>query len=506
MTDQTALLPAYVAAGAAVLALLADLVVPGRRGAVVGVTAFGAAATAATAIGVGVSGGPYTAFCTAGAGCSMVTDHAAVAIAALFALLTVGVVALSGPLLRTGDVPVGEHCFLLACSMTGGVVLGSARDLITLIVALETLTLPLYLLVGLRRRPPAGASAPRPVAAGAEAAVTFFVVSVVSTAVSLLGAALLYAATGALHFGRLASTLDGSAELRRMPLVGVGVVLLIAGLGFKVAAVPLHAWAPPTYDGAPLPIAAYLSTASKLGGVAALVLLTVGGLGPVLAIAGPALAVLAVLTMTVGNLVALRQRRMVRLLAWSSIAQAGYILAPLGAFALQGGRAAGAVALVVAATVAYTIFYVVVEFGAFAAVVGLRGDADGGELDDYRGVARRSPWLAGVLVLALAGLAGLPPGLAGLFAKVAVVRALLGGDATWLAVVVALNAVIGLAYYVRVAATLFVAPEGPVAAGGLARHRVSWPVGAAIAVATAAAIAIGFAPQLVMDLAEAVRP
>jgi NADH-quinone oxidoreductase subunit N len=197
---------------------------------------------------------------------------------------------------------------------------------------------------------------------------------------------------------------------------------------------------------------------------------------------------------------------MVRLLAWSSIAQAGYILAPLGAFALHGGRTAGAVALVVAATVAYTIFYVVVEFGAFAAVVGLRGDADGGDLDDYRGVARRSPWLAGVLVLALAGLAGLPPGLAGLFAKVAVVRALLGGDATGLAVVVALNAVIGLAYYVRVAATLFVPAEGPVAVGGPARRRVSWSVGAAIAVATAAAIVIGFAPQLVMDLAEAVRP
>jgi NADH-quinone oxidoreductase subunit N len=491
VTDQTALLPAYVAAGTAVLALLTDLFVPGRRGAVIGATAFGATATAVTAVWIAISGGPYTAFCSAGAGCSLVTDRAATAIAALFALLTLGVLALSVPLLRTGDVPVGEHCFLLACSLTGGVVLGSARDLITLIVALETLTLPLYILVGLRRRN----------VAGAEAAVTFFIVSVVSTSVALLGAALLYAATGALHFGRLAATLDGSADLREMPLVGAGAVLLIAGLGFKVAAVPLHAWAPPTYDGAPLPVAAYLSTASKLGGVAALVLVIIGGLGPVLAIAGPALAVIAVLTMTVGNLVALRQRRMVRLLAWSSIAQAGYILAPLGAFTLSGGRTAGAVPLVVAATVAYTVFYVVLEFGAFAAVVGLRGDADGGELTDYQGAARRSPWLAAVLVLALAGLAGLPPGLAGLFAKVAVVRALLGGDAAWLAVVVALNAVIGLAYYVRVAATLFGAPEGEVA-----RRPLSWPVGAAIAVATATAVVIGIAPQLVMELADVVRP
>jgi len=232
-----------------------------------------------------------------------------------------------------------------------------------------------------------------------------------------------------------------------------------------------------------------------------LIMLTLGGFGPILGTAGPALAVLAVLTMTVGNLIALRQRRLVRLLAWSSIAQAGYILGPLGAYALHGGRSAAAVPVVLAATVAYTVFYVVLEFGAFAAVVGLRGDQDGGAIDDYRGVARPSPWLATALVLALAGLAGLPPGLAGLFAKVAVVRALLGGDSVWLAVVVALNAVIGLAYYVRVAATLFGSP-----APAAPPSRVSWAVGTAVGVATLVAVGIGFAPQLVMSLAGAVHP
>jgi NADH-quinone oxidoreductase subunit N len=544
VTDQLALLPAYAAAGTAVLVLLTDLLVPGRRGAVVGVASFGAFATAGTAIGVGVGGARFVAFCADGAGCSLVTDRTAVVIATLFASLTLGVLALSVPVLRTGEVPTGEYCFLLACSLTGGVVLGSARDLITLIVALETLTLPLYVLVGLRRSagPGSGANGRAPHAvAGAElpgarpnnasagsgvsaagAAVTFFVVSVVSTAVSLLGAALLYAATGALHFGRLSSTLDSAPDLRAMPLVSVGVVLLLAGLGFKVAAVPLHAWAPSTYDGAPLPVAAYLSTASKLGGVVAVILVTVGALGPVLAVTGPVLAVLAVLTMTVGNLVALRQRRMVRLLAWSSIAQAGYILAPLGAFALHGGRTTEAVPLVLAATVAYTVFYVVLEFGAFAAVVALRGDADGGRIADYRGAARRSPWVAGLLVLALAGLAGLPPGLAGLFAKVAVIRALLGGGAAWLAVVVALNAVVGLAYYLRVAAALFgapadlaaadLAPVDPAAADpapadtAAPRRRVPWTVAAALVAATAAAIVVGFVPQLVMEVAAFVRP
>jgi NADH-quinone oxidoreductase subunit N len=454
------------------------------------VAAFGALATAATSIAVGVADRPFRAFCSA-AGCSLITDDTSAVIATLFAVLTLGVLALSASLLRGGEVPVGEYCFLLACSMTGGVVLGSARDLISLIVALETLTLPLYVLVGLRRR----ALTP----AGAQAAVTFFVVSVVSTTVSLLGAALLYAGTGAVHFARLSTALDTPPDPRLRPLISVGVVLLLAGLSFKVAAVPLHAWAPATYDGAPLPVAAYLSTASKLGGVAALVLVTVGGLAPVLATAGPALAVLAVLTMSVGNLVALRQRRMVRLLAWSSIAQAGYILAPLGAFALRGGRAADAAPVIVAATVAYAVFYVLVEFGAFAAVIAIRGDTDGGDLADYRGVSRRSPWATGALVLALAGLAGLPPGLAGLFAKVAVVRALLGGDAVWLAIVVALNAVVGLAYYVRVAATLF-------APGAIERRPIPWPVGAALVLATAAAIVVGFAPQLIMSAAGAVGP
>jgi NADH-quinone oxidoreductase subunit N len=496
VVDQVALLPAYAAAGTAVLVLLVDLLLPGRRGAVLGVAALGAAATGVVAVWVGV-GPTRRAFCTDGVGCSLVADHAAAVVGTLFAALTLGVLALSAPVLRAGDVPAGEYCFLFACSLTGGVVLGAARDLVTLIVALETLTLPLYVLVGLRRR----------VAASAEAAVTFFVVSVVSTTIALLGAALLYSATGAVHFGRLALELDQRAGLRSLPLVAVGVVLLLVGLAFKVAAVPLHAWAPPTYDGAPLPVAAYLSTASKLGGVIAMLLVTAGALGPMLDVAGPAFAVLAVLTMTVGNLVALRQRRMVRLLAWSSIAQAGYILAPLGALSAAAGRTSDAVTLALAATVAYTAFYVLLELGAFAAVVALRGPADGGEIADYRGSARRSPWVTGVLVLALAGLAGLPPGLAGLFAKVAVVRALLGGSAAWLAVVVAVNAVIGLAYYVRVAVALF-ALEGaePVEAARPGGRAVPWAVVATLGAATVAAIVVGVAPQLVMQAAELVRP
>ncbi|MGW9196428.1 NADH-quinone oxidoreductase subunit N [Micromonospora chersina] len=479
--DNVALLPAYLAAGTAVLVLLVDLLAA-RPAATVAVAALGAAGTALGAALVGAAGERRT-FCV-GADCSWLWTGRAALVAVVIALLTLGVLALSGPLLRAGRIPVGEYCFLLACAMTGGVVLGAAGDLITLVVALETLTLPLYVLVGLRRGS----------LAGAEAAVTFFVVSVVATTITLLGAALLYAVTGSLHLDRLGAAFGPGREgLLDLPLTTVAVALVVAGLAFKVAAVPFHAWAPATYDGAPLPVAAYLSTASKLGGVVALLAVVQRALPA--DVTGPVLALLAVLTMTVGNLVALRQRRTVRLLAWSSVAQAGYILAPLGALALAGGRTADARAGAYAAAVAYAVFFVLLELAAFAAVVALRpADGDGGTLADLRGAARRHPWVGGAFALALIGLAGLPPGLAGLFAKVTVVRALLAGHAGWLALVVALNAVLGLAYYLRLAAALYAAP-------GVVAARPARIVVVALGVATALAVVLGFAPQLVLDVA-----
>lgn len=477
--DQVTILPLYAASGTAILVLLADLIVA-RRAATFGALVLGGLATAVGAIGAGDHRPPT--FC-AGAECSWLPSPLAVTTAVFFAALTVGVLALSIPSLRLGTAPAGEFCFLLASSMTGGVVIAYSGDLITLIVGLETLTLPLYILVGLRRFAPGE----RVTTSAASASLTFFLISVVSTAVALLGAALNYAATGALHFDRL---IAGIGPLG--PVAQVGTTLMVAGFAFKVAAVPLHAWAPPTYEGAPLPVAAYLSTASKLGGVLALAAI-VSRLD-----AAPVTAALAVLTMTVGNLVALRQTRMVRLLAWSSIAQAGYILAAL-ALGADGVQAA----------LVYAVFFMLLEFLAFAAVVALRRPgADGGALTAYRGAGRRSPWLGAALVLAFAGLAGLPPGLAGLFAKVTVVDALIDDGWGWLAGVVALNAVIGLAYYVRATAILYAAPPRPglqVVDPGLLeaavhpRLPVSRSVAAALIAAAAAAVILGFAPQFLFD-------
>lgn len=487
--------PMVIAAAVALLVLLADLIASGHWRVPLAVAVIGAAGTGAAAWftnhRLNAPGTGRRAFCVpaverTSVGCSYHYTHASALVAILFAALTLAVLLLSASILRAGEAPAGEYCFLLACAMTGGVALAGAADLITLIVALETLTLPLYILVGLRRRS----------RASAEGAVSFFIISVVATTITLLGAALLYALTGTVYLGGIQEALAGRPELRDIPLTAVAVLLILAGLVFKVAAVPFHAWAPAAYDGAPLPVAAYLSTASKLGGVIALLYVATGALAPWLDVVGPALAGLAVLTMTVGNLVALRQRRMVRLLAWSSIAQAGYLLAPLGAFAVLYGRTGDRLTLAIATTITYTIFYVLLEIGAFAGVIALRGAEDGGDLADYRGSAGRSPWVVGAVLLALAGLAGLPPGLAGLFAKVAVVRSLLAGHVGWLAVIVALNAVIGLAYYLRAARAFF----GP--AEGSARSRPGWSVAAVLVVATTLAIVVGFLPQLVFAAAD----
>ena len=478
--DHVSLLPLYAAAATAVLVLLADLLVA-RRSAVFATLATGGLATVVAAIITGSRAGTFCA--PAGDACSWVPSPLAATAAVVFAALTVGVLALSIPALRLGTAPTGEYCFLLAASMTGGVVVGYAGDLITLIVGLETLTLPLYLLVGLRRFVPGE----KPMTSGASASVTFFLISVISTAIALLGAALNYAATGALHFDRLINGAGPTA-----PVAEAGVALLVIGLAFKVAAVPLHAWAPPTYEGSPLPVAAYLSTASKLGGVLALAAIVVR------LDAATLIAFLALLTMTIGNLVALRQTRMVRLLAWSSIAQAGYILAPL-ALGADGIRPAAV----------YAVFFVILEFIAFAAITALRPPgATGGDILFYRGAARRSPWLGAALVLSLAGLAGLPPGLAGLFAKVTIIDALISGGQTWLAVVVALNAVIALAYYVRVAALLYATPTVPgipvadptlLEAALHPRLPVTRPLAAALITAAAVAVVLGFAPQLLFN-------
>ncbi len=246
LIDHAALLPLYLAAGTAVLALFA-----GRLAKACMMIGLSAAAIAAVAVG----GRADRATFAVGEWHSYVADNAAMGAAALFAALSVLVAAVSGR-------QSGEYWFLLAVSAAGGITLAGSRDLITLIVALETLTVPLYVLVT------------KPGRAGAEAGVTFLIASIASSATALMGAALLYAAAGTVHLEGLAAGLAGVDP----SLVAAGAALLLGGLAFKLAAAPLHAWVPLVLERAPLPVATYLASASKLGGAIAIIWVVYFGL------------------------------------------------------------------------------------------------------------------------------------------------------------------------------------------------------------------------------------
>jgi NADH-quinone oxidoreductase subunit N len=361
-------------------------------------------------------------------------------------------------------------------AVTGALLLAAGRDLVTLVVALETLSLPVFALVALRRYD----------GVAGEAALKLFLISVASSAVTLFGVSLVYGVTGAMHLDRVAAGLGHTTGVLK-PVAAAGVMLLIAGFGFKVAAVPFHFWAPDVYQGAPTPVAAFLSVVSKAGGFAGLTLVLTAGLRPYGYVWGPVMGALAAITMTLGNLVALRQSDAVRLLAWSSVAQSGYMLAPLAAGARVPARET------MTATVAYVAMYAIMNIGAFAVVtvVARRG---GRTLDDYRGLVRVNPGSAIALAFFLICLAGLPPGVMGLFAKIVVFRAAVQGAAVWLAVVMAVNTVIGLYYYLTWTVRLL----GP----GKARPvRVGRAAGVAIAVSLAGAIVVSAAPELVLRAA-----
>lgn len=370
------------------------------------------------------------------------------------------VVLMSAASMRRDRIPTGEYHFLLLSSVAGVLVLAASRDLITLTVALETVSLPAFALVGLKRW--SGKSS--------EAALKFFLVSVASTGVMLFGISLVYGATGNVHFGPVASHLQALAggPIRHLAYLGVGLTLV--GFGFKVSAVPFHFWTPDTYAGAPVPIAAYLSVVSKAAGFAGLILLTGTAFSPLLDRTGPLLAVLAALTMSLGNLVALRQRDAVRLLAWSTIGQAGYILVPLAA------HDQGSYTKHVNASIAYMIMYAAMNLGAFAVVHSVHsGRAT--SLDAYRGLAKTRPLASAALAFFLLCLAGLPPGLMGLFAKVAVFGAAAGSHLVWLAVVMAVNVVIALYYYLSWTARLFAAPDAATAAIGRSPATLRFAIG-----------------------------
>ncbi|MGH8776605.1 MAG: NADH-quinone oxidoreductase subunit N [Jiangellaceae bacterium] len=480
--------PAVLVGGAALAVLVADLWLPRRAAAVL--TGVGVAGTLAALAVVGVLWGDVRGtFCVDGGAlesCSYVVNQLTLVFQAVVLVGTLVVLLLAHTDVGTPDgLPGGETGFLVLASATGALVLAAARDLATIVVALEVLSLPAFALVGLRRRD----------ARGAEAALTFFLVSVVSVAVMLYGVSLVYGATGSLHLDRIAAALADPAN--RTSVATAGVVLTLVGLAFKVGAVPFHFWVPDTYTGAPVVVAAYLSVVSKAAGIVGIVVVVGQGFPAYADVWAPVIAAIAVATMTLGNLAALRQRGAVRLLAWSSIAQSGYMLVPLAVAStgVAGGRFGDALS----AVVAYVCVYAVVNLAAFGVVVVVSRHRPSGLIDDYRGLAYTEPASAAALAFGLLALAGLPPGVAGLWAKVVVIDSAVSGGAGWLAVAVAVNTVIALAYYLRWAALLFAAP---VPGRQAVSYDVPAPSGLAVGLVLAAGAAFSVLPQLVLGLAE----
>ncbi|MGR8008968.1 NADH-quinone oxidoreductase subunit N [Streptomyces hypolithicus] len=482
--DWLAIAPPTITAVVALTALVADLFLPERKKHLLGLLSIAGLAAALLTL-LPLRAGDRTTFCLNSDAqvCSYTADHFTLVIQFLVlggALLTA---LLSLTETAKDKLPAGEYWFLLLSSAAGAALLPASRDLATLVVALEVASLPAFALVGLRRGD----------RLSSEAALKFFLSSVTATAVMLLGVSFVYATTGTLHLTEIAVRLD-DVPARLDTLAQAGVALTLVGFAFKTAAVPFHFWVPDTYVGAPLPVAAYLSVIGKAVGFTGLILVTVVAFPSYADVWGPALAVLAALTMTVGNLAALRQSptraySAVRLLAWSSVGQAGYLLVPIAAAAYSSDDQIGS-------TVAYALMYAVVNLGAFAVAALVARTHPLNRIADYRGLYATRPLAALALGFFLLCLAGLPPGIVGLFAKVTVFSAAVDAGLGWLAVVMAVNVVIALYYYLQWTAVLFRAPEGETSP-----HAVPAPVTLAIALTAITAIVLSGAPQLVLRFA-----
>lgn len=321
----------------------------------------------------------------------------------------------------------GEYYLLMLASTIGMNLMASAADLIMLYLAIETTSIPLYILAGFLTKDEKST----------ESGFKYFLFGALTSAVMLYGFSLLYGFAGTTNLYDLAAGLQ-SGGLSNALVLG-SLMLVLVGFGFKVSAVPFHFWAPDVYEGAPTPIAGFLSTASKAAGFAVLARVLIAVFPNIALEWGAVVAALATATMTIGNLIALAQKNIKRLLAYSSIAHAGYALIGIVAISNLG----------VASTVFYLIAYVVTNLMVFG-IVALFGKAAGSDdIAAYAGLSRRSPWLALVMLIAFLSLAGMPP-FGGFVVKFAVFAAAVQAGMVWLAVIGVLNAIVGLYYYLTV--------------------------------------------------------
>jgi len=392
----------------------------------------------------------------------------------VFLLAALMTVLMSARYLEIEGASPGEYYFLILCATLGMMIMAGGIDLITSFIGLETMAVSFYILAGFIK----------PNQRSNEAAVKYFLLGAFSLGILLYGMSLLYGLSGTTNMRAMAAVFAG--QERNMLLV-LAVILVVAGMGFKIAAVPFHMWAPDVYEGAPTPITAFLSVGSKAASFAMLLRIFMIAVPSMNADWRLLFEVLAIVTMTVGNLAALTQTNIKRMLAYSSIAHAGYLLIGVVAYTPRG----------IAAMLIYLLIYSFMQLGAFAVVIMMRRrDMIGDELKDLSGLYLRHPFAAFAMLLFMLSLGGIPP-TAGFMGKFWLFSAAIEAGYVWLAVIGVLNSAISLYYYIRIVVFMYVKKETtgsePTASPALAFT---------LAVAVIATIALGIYPRLLFEVAE----
>jgi NADH-quinone oxidoreductase subunit N len=471
--DYHAILPETILSGTILLVLIADAFLSARRKWFTMPIGFvgTVAALVATLTLIGEDRTTFNGM--------FVVDGFAVLFKTFFLAVALLVLLISLRYFRDGRFYQGEYYFLLLTSFLGCLLMPSSRDLLMLFISLELVSAPGFLIAAFRKSDPRSN----------EAGLKFFLIGVLSTAVMLYGMSLIYGVAGSLNLGEIATALSGPLPRGQETLVLAAILFVVAGFAFKVSAVPFQFWAPDTYEGAPVPVAAFLATASKAAGFAGLLQLMFVAFVNQHEFWTPIFAALSIATMTIGNLVALQQQQVVRLLAYSSIAQAGYMLLPFALVSSDTGVNQDAFA----AAVTYILIYAIMTLGAFAVVIAMSRESRGLLISDFAGLGRRAGLLAFAMTVFMVSLAGIPP-TAGFWAKFVVFGAAIerGGIGTVLAVIMIVNSVISLYYYLAVPRQmLFVEPEQdrPLTSPAL--------VTAVTVITTVAVVAIGVWPELI---------
>jgi NADH-quinone oxidoreductase subunit N len=442
LSDLNTLLPLIFLTAWACVLLLVDLFIPrGRKG----WTAFLAAVGLAAALGLTLahSGQEGTAF-----NAMVVLDGFASFLDVLFLVTGLLATALGFGYLRRMGIERGEFYVLLLFSVTGMMLMSQAADLIVIFLALELLSIPLYVLSAFAR----------PRLESEEAGLKYFLLGSFATGFVVYGIALVFGATGSTRLAEIASAAAGSGSgiLESLPLLGIGAALILVGFGFKVAAVPFHMWTPDVYQGAPTSVTSFMAVGAKAAGFAALLRIFVTALPALGLDLVPVLWGLAALTMLVGNLLAITQTNIKRMLAYSSIAHAGYILMALTAYS-KPSVADDAVA----SALFYLVTYAITSFGTWAVVIALeKKDGLGLEISHYSGLGRKRPLLAAAMTVFMLSLTGMPPTL-GLVGKFYLFRTAIQGGFIGLAVIGVLTSLISAYYYLRLVVMMYMREGEP---------------------------------------------